>query len=453
MRVKAQSMPVACVILAAGKGTRMKSKLPKVMHKIAHRPLLMHVIETARAFGAEQIITVTAPDMEPVRDAVSRTYKNTVENVLQQEQLGTGDAVKAARPLLKDFGGVVLMLYGDTPLIRAVTLEKMVAVFKDSPETAVAVLGMQIAPPNEYGRLVTNGEGDLERIVEAKDANAKEKGIVLCNSGVMAVRGALLFPLLAKLGSKNAKGEYYLTDIVALARADGHRCRVVVADAQELQGINSRFELTRAEASLQWRLRMQAMAEGATLIEPGSVHLAIDTKLGRDVVIHPQVVFGPGVEVADNVEIRSFSHIEGAKIHAGAIIGPFARLRPGAVIGKGAHIGNFVEIKQATIEPGAKANHLSYIGDAHVGENANIGAGTITCNYDGYDKHRTTIGAGAFIGSNTSLVAPVNVGDGAVVGAGSVITEDVEADALAVARAPQKQKTHWAKALRNRRKN
>jgi len=451
VRVKAQS--IACVILAAGKGTRMKSKLPKVMHCIAHRPLLMHVIETALGLKAERVITVTAPEMESVRQYVARQYKHSVQNAIQPEQRGTGDAVLAAKAALKDFSGVVLILYGDTPLIRPPTLAAMVEKLKADPETALAVLGMEVPVPNDYGRLVVSKNGELERIVEAKDASAAEKKITLCNSGVMAVRGSLLFTLLAKLNAKNAKGEYYLTDLVALARIAGHRCAAIPADASELQGINSRDELAKAEACLQTRLRAQAMAGGATLVDPSSVYLAVDTDIGADVVIHPNVIFGPGVRVHDNVEIRGFSHIEGATIHPGAIVGPFARLRPGAVIGKGAHVGNFVEVKQATLEAGAKANHLTYIGDAHIGEGSNIGAGTITCNYDGFDKHRTTIGKHVFIGSNTALVAPVKVGDGAVVGAGSVITEDVDADALALTRAVQKQKAQWAKAFRRRKKH
>lgn len=453
MRVKAQTLPIACVVLAAGKGTRMRSKLPKVMHKIAHKPMLMHVIDTALGLGAEKIVTVTSPDMDAVRKAVTVRYKSAAENAIQHEQLGTGDAVKAAKSALRNFDGAVFVLYGDVPLIRIETLKKMADALKADPKTAIVVLGMEAPLPNDYGRLVTGKDGTLERIVEVKDASEKERQITLCNSGVMVVRGKMLFGLLAKLSAKNAQGEYYLTDIVAHARKDGQICRVVSADSEELQGINSRIELAKGEESYQNRLRNEAMVAGVTMIDPKSVFLCGDTKLGQDVIIHPNVIFGPGVTVGDNVEIRSFSHLEGAKIAASAIIGPFARLRPGADIGKSAHIGNFVEIKQSVIEAGAKANHLSYIGDAHVGTNANIGAGTITCNYDGYTKSRTTIGANAFIGSNTSLVAPVSVGEGAIVGAGSVITEDVDTDALAIARPQQKQKSQWAKSFRNRKKH
>jgi len=453
MKIKAQSDAVACIILAAGKGTRMKSKLPKVMHEVARKPMLLHVVDTALALKPQTVAVVTSPDMTSVRNALERQYKDKVANAIQQEQRGTGDAVKAAKAALKDVTGTVLILYGDTPLIRTETLASMAALLKKNSKLGLVVLGMEIDMPNDYGRLILDKNSNVERIVEARDATAKEKAVTLCNSGVMAVRANLLFSLLGKLTNKNAKNEYYLTDIVALARKEGHSCGMIKTDSLELLGVNSRAELACAEANMQRRLRKKAMENGATFIDPASVFLACDTKLGQDVVVHPHVVFGPGVEVADNVEIRSFCHLEGAKVYEGAIIGPFARLRPGAVIGESAHVGNFVEIKQAMLERGAKANHLSYIGDANVGEGANIGAGTITCNYDGYAKHRTVIGNNAFIGSNTALVAPVIIGDGAVIGAGSTISEDVEPDALAIARAPQKQKSGWAKSFRNRKNN
>jgi bifunctional UDP-N-acetylglucosamine pyrophosphorylase/glucosamine-1-phosphate N-acetyltransferase len=449
MKVNAQKK-IACIILAAGKGTRMKSLKPKVMHAIAHKPMVQHVIDTARAIKAEKIVMVTSPDMGTVRDAMKRHYKDVIENAVQQEQRGTADAVKAAKQL-KDFSGTVFILYGDTPLISSDTLHSMSDALKKDPKLGLVVLGMEVDTPNEYGRLVLDAKGDVERIVEAKDANAKEKTIRLCNSGVMAVRGKLLFPLLGRVSNKNAKKEYYLTDIVALARKDGHRCGVISANPLELLGVNSRAELAVAEATIQQRLRKQAMSNGVTLIDPSTVFLSYDTKIASDVIIHPHVIFGPGVEVESDVEIRSFCHIESARIDKGATVGPFARLRPGAHIGASAHIGNFVEIKKAKVEHGAKVNHLSYIGDAYVGANANIGAGTITCNYDGFGKHHTDIGAGAFIGSNTSLVAPVTIGEGAVVGAGSVITDDVEPNALALTRSPQKQKPGWAKALRHKK--
>ena len=450
-QTKAKNDSIACVILAAGKGTRMKSTMPKVMHKLAQQPMVAHVIGTAKELGAERIIVVSAPDMDKMRDTLSKDFGKTITHTVQKEQLGTGDAVKSALPALEGFKGTVLVLFGDTPLLRAATLTKAC---ESTKAHAVTVLGMEVPAPSSYGKLVLDTLGNVERIVEAKDAVGVEKELTLCNSGVMAVRADILAKLLGKLTNKNAAKEYYLTDVVGLARAEHETCAVVKSDdTNELLGINSRAELATAEAIIQNRLRAKAMQEGATLIDPATVYFAADTKLGTDVVVHPNVFFGPKVTVGNNVEIRSFSHIEGAKVADNAIIGPFARLRPGAVLGEGAHIGNFVEIKQSTLGKGAKANHLAYIGDAEVGDAANIGAGTITCNYDGYNKNRTVIGAGAFIGSNTSLVAPVIIGDGAITGAGSVITEDVEAHALALGRALQKQKPGWAKSNRNKKNN
>lgn len=446
-----KNQPIACVILAAGKGTRMRSRLPKVMHAIAHRPMVMHVIETARSLAAEKIVVVTAPDMQPMRDTLTRAYGKQVAHAVQKEQLGTGDAVKSALDALEGFKGTVLILFGDTPLLSAETLRKAV---KESSQAAIVVLGLEVPAPSAYGRIVLDSKGHVAKIVEAKDANKAEQAITLCNSGVMAVQARVLGGLLNKLNCANAAKEYYLTDILRLAREAGDVCAVVSSDdPEELLGVNSRLELAIAERILQARLRNAAMQNGATLVDPDTVYLASDTKLGSDVVIYPHVIFGPGVSVGDGVEIRSFSHLEGAMVAKNVIIGPFARLRPGAVLGDGVHVGNFVEIKQSTLGKGAKANHLSYIGDAEVGEAANIGAGTITCNYDGYNKNRTHIGAGAFIGSNTSLVAPVSVGDFAVTGAGSVITEDVEANALAITRSPQKQKAGWATRKRNKKRH
>ncbi|HEU5048565.1 MAG TPA: bifunctional UDP-N-acetylglucosamine diphosphorylase/glucosamine-1-phosphate N-acetyltransferase GlmU [Rickettsiales bacterium] len=448
MKDKAQN--IACVILAAGKGTRMRSTMPKVMHKVVGKPMLMHVVDTALSCGAQKVVAVTAPEMEHVRTGVKNHYGQAVDNAVQQQQLGTGDAVKAAEEALKGFSGNVIVLYGDTPLIQRETILAMDAALNASPKLAVAVLGMEVEGPNAYGRLVVNKDGGLERIVEVKDATEEEKRIRLCNSGVMAVKSSVLFALLARLDNKNANGEFYLTDLVKHARADGHDCAVVKADGGELMGVNSRVELAVAEAFVQNALRRKAMDNGATLIDPETVYFAHDTKIGKDVIIHPNVVFGVGVEIEDNVEIRSFSHIEGAHVRAHATIGPFARLRPGTDVGESAHVGNFVELKKATLEKGAKANHLSYIGDAHVGAKANIGAGTITCNYDGFKKYKTEIGAGAFIGSNSALVAPVKIGDGAIVAAGSVVTSDVPGDALSVARSRQEDKPGWAKNFREK---
>ncbi len=436
----------AAIVLAAGLGTRMKSARPKVLHRLAGRPMVLHLMETLARFAPERTVVVIGNGMEDVAAAVAPH-----PTAIQEPRLGTAHAVLAAREAMQGFAGDVLILYGDTPLIRPETLEAMLAARHLEPEPAVVVLGFRPADPTDYGRLIVNADGGLEAIVEAKEATAAERAIGLCNSGVMAIDGARLFGWLARIGNANAKGEYYLTDIVALARAEGAACAFVEADPEELLGVNSRADLAAAEAVVQGRLRARAMAEGATLIDPSSVFLSADTKLGHDVTVGPNVVFGPGVTVGDGVEIHAFSHIEGASIAAGARVGPFARLRPGAKVAQDAHIGNFVEIKNASVEAGAKVNHLTYVGDARVGAKANIGAGTITCNYDGFFKDHTDIGAGAFIGSNTALVAPVKVGDGAIVGAGSVITKDVPADALAVTRAELTTIAGWAKRFRERR--
>jgi len=436
--------PLACVVLAAGKGTRMKSDLPKVMHRVGGRTMIGHVLTAVNALDPDHVVVVVGPGMEGVAAEVA-----PFPTVVQAEQRGTADAVRAADALLRGFTGDVLVIYGDTPLVTADTLEAMVAARRASEDPAVVVLGMRPEDPGRYGRLILNVRGFLEKIVEYLDASPIERMVPLCNAGLMAFDGARLFDLLDRIDAANAKAEYYLTDAVALARAEGWNCTVVEsAAAAEVLGINSRAELAEAEVLLQRRLRRLAMDEGATLIDPESVTLCVDTRLGRDVLIEPFVVFGPGVEVADNVTIRSFSHLEQVRVAAGATIGPYARLRPGADIGAGAHIGNFVEIKNARIEAGAKVNHLTYIGDAVIGAKANIGAGTITCNYDGFAKHRTEVGAGAFIGSNSSLVAPVVIGAGAVVGAGSVITQSVPDDALAVARGQQVTYDGWAARMR-----
>lgn len=432
--------PLAVIVLAAGKGTRMRSAIPKVLHKVAGRSMIGHVVGAAEVLGAKPVVVVVAPGMDDVAAAVK---PHAV--AIQHTQNGTADAVKAAREALAGFVGDVLILYGDCPLIQPETLARM---RQERRDEAVTVLGIRVRGVSPYGRLVLAEDGTLDRIVEALDATDAERRIDLCNSGVMLIDGSRLFALLDSIGNGNAKGEYYLTDIVAAARASGSVCRVVEAPAQEALGVNSRTELSVAEAALQTRLRRKAMENGATLVDPKSVWFAFDTVLGRDVTVEPNVVFGPGVTVGDGVEIRAFSHIEKAVVENGAIIGPYARLRPGASIGEGAHIGNFVEVKNARIDKGAKANHLSYIGDADVGAGANIGAGTITCNYDGFNKSRTTIGAGAFIGSDTTLVAPVTVGAGAFTGAGSTVTEDVPDDALAIARGRQAVKPGWAAAFR-----
>jgi len=438
--------PVAALILAAGLGTRMKSARPKVMHPLAGRPMVAHLLETIGALAPERVAVVVGPG--PGMDEVAAAVAPHPVCV-QTERLGTGDAVKAGRAQLAGFTGPVLVLYGDTPLVSAGTMGAAAGACAGG--AAVVVVGFRPSDGGDYGRLVTDDKGALTGIVEAKDATAAQLEIGLCNSGLMAISGQHLFALLDAIGTDNAKGEYYLTDIVALAHGKGLETAVVEAEESELMGINSRGELAVAEAVVQTELRARAMEGGATLVDPSSVWLAHDTVLGQDVTVHPNVVFGPGVTVGDNVEIKSFSHLEGATVAAGAVIGPFARLRPGADIGAGARVGNFVEVKNAVLGAGAKANHLSYIGDATVGAEANIGAGTITCNYDGFDKHETIIGANAFIGSNTALVAPVTIGDGAIVAAGSTIGRDVAAGALAIERASQEEKPGWATSFRQQR--
>ena len=440
--------PLACVILAAGKGTRMKSDLPKVLHRVAGRPMVGHVLAAVKALDPDHVVVVVGPGMDDVAAAVA-PYPPAV----QHEQRGTADAVRSAFGLLEGFSGDVVVLYGDTPLVTPDTLRAMVAARRQASDPAVVVLGMRPEDPAAYGRLILNARGGLEKIVEYLDANEEERKVTLCNAGLMAFDGARMFDLINRIGNANAKGEYYLTDVVQIARGDGMGCAVVEAAPAEVVGVNSRAELAEVEKLIQRRLRKAAMDNGATLTDPDSVTFSFDTKLGRDVVIGPCVVFAPGVVVGDRVEIKSFSHLEQVRIDAGAQIGPFARLRPGAEIGPDAHIGNFVEIKNSRVEAGAKVNHLTYIGDARVGAKANIGAGTITCNYDGYNKSLTDIGAGAFIGSNSSLVAPVKIGDGAIIGAGSVVTTDVETDALAVARGKQQAYSGWARRFRERKQN
>ena len=437
----------AAIVLAAGLGTRMKSTLPKVLHPLGGVPMIRHLMETLDGLEMDRIVVVVGEDMPAVVDAVA-----PCPTVTQTPRLGSGDAVLTARAAFEGFTGDVLVVYGDTPLITKETLGRLIAARRAPLDPAVAVLGFCPAEPGRYGRLILAPDGTLETIIEARDANPEQLAVGFCNSGVIAVDGKRLFPLIEKLDNGNAAGEYYLTDIVAGARADGFACAVVEGDGDELIGIDTRADLAAAEATLQRRLRGQAMLGGATLIDPASVYFSHDTCLGKDVTIGPSVVFGPGVSVGDRAEIRPFCHIEGTSIAASAVVGPFARLRPGADIAEDAHIGNFVEIKNAAVESGAKINHLTYIGDARVGAKANVGAGTITCNYDGFSKSRTDIGGGVFIGSNTALVAPVKIGDGAIVGAGSVISEDVEANALALTRAGQKNIKGGGERYRQRRR-
>ena len=438
------SRPLSAIILAAGKGTRMKSDLHKVLHPIAGRPMLLHLIAAVAALKAERTVVVTGAGRAQVEAAVSPLG---IATALQAEQLGTGHAVAQAEAALAGFDGDVLILYGDVPLVTSATMQAMIDRLNADDAPAIVVLGFRPADAAAYGRVIATG-GIIDKMVEYKDATEAERAVDLCNSGLMAVRSADLFSLLARVGNDNAAGEYYLPDVVMLAAADGRRSAVIETAADEVAGVNSRGELAGVEASWQATRRARAMADGATLIAPETVWFAHDTELGRDVTIEPNVFFGPGVSVGDGATIHAFSHIEGATIGAKAEVGPFARLRPGAVLGEKSKVGNFVEMKKATLGAGAKVSHLTYLGDAEVGADANIGAGTITCNYDGFFKYKTVIGAGAFIGSNSALVAPVTIGAGAIVGAGSVITADVGADALALVRPPQMIKSGWAARFR-----
>jgi bifunctional UDP-N-acetylglucosamine pyrophosphorylase/glucosamine-1-phosphate N-acetyltransferase len=431
------------IVLAAGEGTRMRSSRPKVMHAIGQRPLIWHVLGAVReASGATAVV------VGPGQDAVTAEVKSVAplaEIFVQRERRGTAHAVLAAKPAIVRGPDDILIVFADTPLIRSETLARMRALL--AAGAAVVVLGFRPSDPSGYGRLVTV-DGQLLAVREEKDASDDERKIGLCNGGLMALRGDVALSLLEQIDDRNAKQEFYLTDAVASARARGLDAVVLEIEEDEVRGINTQGQLAEAEAVLQHRLRAAALEAGVTMMAPETVFLAADTKLGRDVVIEPYVVFGPGVVIEDGARIRSFSHLDGAHVGQGAAVGPFARLRPGAKLGADVRIGNFVEVKEASIEAGARANHLSYIGDARVGEGANIGAGTITCNYDGVDKHRTDIGKQAFIGSNSALVAPVTIGDGAYVGSGSVISRDVPAGALAVARGRQVVKEGWAKRAR-----
>lgn len=440
--------PAALIVLAAGQGSRMQSDLPKVLHRLGGVPLVGHALAAGRALEPERIVVVAGHGAPAVTRAVAR-LEPEAQVALQSEQLGTGHAVLQAMPLLEGFQGRVIVLYGDTPFIGEDTLLAL-----SSHPADVVVLGFEAADPGRYGRLVTGPQG-LERIVEYKDADAAIRAIRLVNSGVLAADADLLRALLPRLGNQNASGEYYLTDIPALARAEGRRVEVVTCDEDETLGINTRAELADAEAAFQVRARTRALEDGVTLSDPETVWFALDTVIGRDAIIGQNVVLGPGVTIESGAEILPFCHLEGCHVSAGATVGPFARLRPGAELGGDVHVGNFVEIKNSVLDEGVKVGHLTYLGDADVGEGTNIGAGTVTCNYDGVSKHRTEIGPNAFIGSDTMLVAPVRVGARAMTGSGSVITQDVPDDALAVGRARQVNKpglaTRLMQALRQKK--
>lgn len=432
------------IVLAAGKGTRMKSRLPKGLHMVAGRSLLGHVLAASAAALGGDVAVVVGPDMDNVRTEAERQSPGA-QIYLQSDQKGTGDAVLAARAALAQAGDV-FVLFCDTPMLQPDTLKKMQDALDGGAQ--VAVLGFETEDPTGYGRLLTSSDGALLAIREHNDASEAERSVRLCNSGVMAFRCPDLLGLLDEITDDNAKGEFYLTDAVEIACGAGLKVVAVASDETQLLGINDRAQLARAEAVYQQRRRDEVMRGGATLIAPETVWFSYDTVVGQDVVIEPNVFFGPGVSIDDNAHVQANCHIEGAKIGAGARVGPFARLRPGAQLGADVRIGNFVEVKNVTMGDGAKANHLSYLGDGDVGHGANIGAGTIFCNYDGYFKHRTTVGAGAFVGSNSSLVAPVKIGDGAFVGSGSVIGRDVPADALSLERAEQTTRAGWAEKFR-----
>ena len=433
-------MPNALIVLAAGRGTRMQSDMPKVLHEVAGAPLLVHALGSASELEAERVVIVTGHGAEAVE---ALDLGEHVEFVRQDEQLGTGHAVQQAKAALEAHEGPVFVVYGDTPFIEPATLADMA---KALDNASLAVLGFEAADPGRYGRLVTDGD-KLEKIVEWKDASDEERAITLCNSGVLAGESGLVFDLLDEVTNDNAAGEYYLTDLPAIAASRGLVSRVVRCDEAETMGVNSRSDLAAASAAFQTRARAAALEAGVTMDAPETVYFAYDTLLGRDCLVEPNVVFGPDVTVETGARIRAFSHLEGCHVSRGAIVGPYARLRPGAELAEDVRVGNFVEIKNAEVAEGAKVNHLSYIGDAAVGAGANIGAGTITCNYDGVMKHRTEIGKGAFIGSNTMLVAPVSVGDEAMTASGSVITSNVPDGDLAVARTRQENKSGLARRL------
>ncbi|MDB2550259.1 bifunctional UDP-N-acetylglucosamine diphosphorylase/glucosamine-1-phosphate N-acetyltransferase GlmU [Rickettsiales bacterium] len=424
---------ISIIILGAGKGTRMKSKISKVLHKIANLSMIEHVILGSKKLNPDEINIVISKEMgEKVKNDLKRKYNN-LHFTIQEDRLGTGHAVKMAMANSKTKSDIYLILYGDTPFIAEKTL---INIIENSKQNDVSILAFEAENPASYGRLVTKGVA-LEKIVEFKDATSEEKQINLCNSGVVAINGAKINNLLDRIDNKNASSEFYLTDIVAIAKDDNLKCSFIKCAEDEVLGVNSKIQLAQAEKIFQNKKRYKMMEEGVTLIDPDSVHFSYDTKIANDVIIHPNVVFGPNVIIESDCEVKSFSHIEGAKIAKNAIIGPFARIRPGTNLDENVKIGNFVEIKKSNIAQGVKINHLSYIGDANIDQNSNIGAGTITCNYDGYNKFTTNIGKDVFIGSNSSLIAPINIANNAMVGAGSVITKDVKDGDLAVCRSKQ----------------
>ena len=437
---------LSVLVLAAGKGTRMNSQKPKVLHEIAGLPLVCHVIEAIKPLEPDNLVVVIAPDQEEIRGVVSPASIR-----IQEKSLGTGDAVKAGLSNLKNLCGTVLVAFGADPMITTSTLKRLISAREVVDPPDVVVLGFRTENPDRYGRLVLDTHGKLERIVEVSEAHTIDKPVELYNAGVMAVNGAKIIEFLEALSPENGKKEYYLTDIVRIALKKGGYAKVVEGEEEETLGVDSRADLAKAEAMMQVRLRTKMLNNGVTLVSPETTFLSHDTRIGRDTIIHPNVVIGKNVDIGESVEIKSFSHLEGATVSDEVVVGPYARLRPGTEIERGAKVGNFVEIKKAKIGKGTKVNHLSYVGDANVGQEVNIGAGTITCNFDGFKKHLTVIGDGAFIGSNTSLIAPVEVGENAIIGAGSTVTTSVDDNAISVVRGELKEIPNGAARFRTKR--
>lgn len=439
------------IVLAAGKGTRMKSDLPKVLHPLGGRPMLEYVLDCAEDLGANETVVVINPEME---DYVEKTIsRDNLHISIQDKQLGTAHAVLSARKYFQDYKGILMILFGDTPSLTAETLEPLLDILEDSPKAAVGILGMYPENKRGYARIELKDEGTVNQIIEVKDATEEQLALDFCNSGVMALKGEYALSLLEKVQSNNAAGEFYLTDVVSIANSMNLDVHVVEGDEAELAGINSKTDLAEVENTFQNHWRHYFLEEGVTLLDPSTVYFSYDTFIGQDCVIEPNVVFGPGVRIGNNVTIKAFSYLSEARLMEGATVGPFAHLRPGTKLQKGAKVGNFVEVKNSILHENVKANHLSYIGDSEIGRGSNIGAGTITCNYDGYAKHKTQLGENVFIGSNSSLVAPIRIGDHAIVGAGSVITKDVPDQALSVARGEQKTVSKGAKRFRDKREN
>jgi bifunctional UDP-N-acetylglucosamine pyrophosphorylase/glucosamine-1-phosphate N-acetyltransferase len=445
-------MNLSVIILAAGEGKRMQSSIPKVMHKIANKPMIGHVLSHIKPLHLNDVVIVVGPNMEPL-EKYTRLELGSARCVVQSDRRGTADAVKIGLKNINNPNNDILVLYGDHPLITTATIEKLHKVLNEDVKTALVLISFIPADAAEYGRIVVSKEGKLERIVEYSECSEREKGINLSNSGIMVVKGGVMHKLLPKIKNNNAKGEYYLTDLVALANEEGLKCKHVTIDESEVMGVNTRSDLTAAEKVVQHHLRQKMLAAGVTLMDPDTVYFSSDTIIERDVILHPYVVFGNGVEVKSGTEIRSFCHLEGAIIGHNVKVGPFARIRPGTEIEENSSIGNFVEIKNSKIASATKINHLSYIGDASIGKEVNIGAGTITCNYDGVSKHHTEIGEGVFVGSNSALIAPVKIGAKAMIAAGSIINKDVEEDSLAISRVEQKNIYGKASTIRKIKKS